>query len=53
MKIKPEVLVKGGDWKVEDIVGGREVQNRGGSVHSIRFEYPVSTTSLVEKIRRT
>ncbi len=53
LKIKPEVLVKGGDWKVEDIVGGREVQSRGGSVHSIRFERPVSTTSLVEKIRNS
>ncbi len=53
MKIEPEALVKGGDWKAEDIVGGREVQERGGSVHSIRFERPVSTTALVEKIRNS
>ncbi len=53
MQVEPEVLVKGGDWKIEDIVGGREVQDRGGSVHSIRFEHPVSTTSLVEKIRNS
>ncbi len=53
LKIKPEALVKGGDWKIEDIVGGREVQNWGGSVHSIRFEHPFSTTSLIEKIRNS
>ncbi len=53
LKIKPEALVKGGDWKIEDIVGGRQVRERGGSVHSIRFERPVSTTALVEKIRNS
>ncbi len=53
LKIKPEVLVKGGDWKIEDIVGSREVQQRGGSVHSIRIEHPLSTTALVEKIRNS
>ncbi len=53
MQIQPEALVKGGDWKIEDIAGGREVQSRGGSVHSIPFEYPTSTTSLIEKIRNS
>jgi rfaE bifunctional protein nucleotidyltransferase chain/domain len=49
---RPEVLVKGGDWPVEKIVGYREVTARGGSVHSIPFIHERSTTALMEKIRR-
>ena len=49
---RPDVLVKGGDWKVEDIVGGREVRAWGGAVHSIPFEHDRSTTALLERIRR-
>jgi len=49
---RPDVLVKGGDWKVEDIVGGREVRAWGGAVHSIPFEHERSTTALLERIRR-
>jgi len=49
--VEPDVLVKGGDWAVEDIVGGDWVKARGGSVHSIKFRFDRSTTSLVERIR--
>lgn len=49
---RPEVLVKGGDWPVEKIVGCTEVQTWGGSVHSIPFIHQKSTTALLEKIRR-
>src|SRR5512139_3546015 len=35
---RPDVLVKGGDWKVDDIVGGAQVRGWGGAVHSIPFE---------------
>lgn len=49
---RPEVLVKGGDWPLERIVGAREVLGWGGAVHSIPFLYQRSTTALVEKIRR-
>ncbi len=49
---RPEVLVKGGDWKPESIVGAHEVRSLGGSVHSIPFEYALSTSGLLEKIRR-
>ena len=52
MAIKPEVLVKGGDWAVEKIVGGAEVIGWGGAVHSIEFEFQRSTTELIERIRR-
>jgi rfaE bifunctional protein nucleotidyltransferase chain/domain len=49
---RPDVLVKGGDWPVERIVGAREVLVRGGQVHSIPFEHERSTTRLLERIRR-
>jgi len=50
--IQPEVLVKGGDWPVEKIVGASSVQARGGRVVSIPYEHARTTTTLVEKIRR-
>ncbi len=48
---KPDVLVKGGDWAVTDIVGAREVQGWGGTVHSIPFLHERSTTATLAKIR--
>ncbi len=48
---RPEVLVKGGDWKPERIVGAREVRSWGGAVHSIPFEHERSTTALLARIR--
>lgn len=47
----PDVLVKGGDWTPDRIVGSAEVQNWGGSVHSIPFLHERSTTALLRKIR--
>jgi rfaE bifunctional protein nucleotidyltransferase chain/domain len=52
LALRPEVLVKGGDWKVEDIVGAPEVRGWGGSVHSIPFEHTRSTSAILERIRR-
>jgi rfaE bifunctional protein nucleotidyltransferase chain/domain len=49
---EPDVLVKGGDWPVERIVGAAEVQARGGRVVSIPFEHLRSTTTLLERIRK-
>jgi rfaE bifunctional protein nucleotidyltransferase chain/domain len=49
--IKPDILVKGGDWSKDKIVGGNEVIAYGGSVHSIPFLVNSSTTKLIEKIR--
>jgi len=48
--VRPEVLVKGGDWPVERIVGAREVLARGGAVHSIAFEHQRSTTALLRRV---
>ncbi|MGE5466265.1 MAG: D-glycero-beta-D-manno-heptose 1-phosphate adenylyltransferase [Ignavibacteria bacterium] len=52
LEARPDVLVKGGDWPVEKIVGYAEVTGWGGRVHSIPFIHERSTTALVEKIRR-
>jgi rfaE bifunctional protein nucleotidyltransferase chain/domain len=49
---RPEVLVKGGDWPVDSIVGAREVLGWGGQVRSIPFIHQRSTSALVEKIKR-
>ncbi len=49
---RPEVLVKGGDWATNNIVGAREVLANGGKVASIPFIHQNSTTALLEKIRR-
>lgn len=49
---QPDVLVKGGDWAVERIVGADLVTARGGRVVSIPFEHDRSTTALLEKVRR-
>ena len=51
LECRPDVLVKGGDWPVEKIVGNREVTGWGGRVVSIPFIHQKSTTALLEKIR--
>lgn len=48
---KPDVLVKGGDWKPEAIVGAREVKSWGGAVRSLPLLPGRSTTSVIERIR--
>ena len=48
---RPDVLVKGGDWAVDKIVGAAEVRSWGGSVHSIPFAFERSTTSTLARIR--
>jgi D-beta-D-heptose 7-phosphate kinase/D-beta-D-heptose 1-phosphate adenosyltransferase len=51
--LQPDVLVKGGDWAVERIVGREIVEARGGVVRTIPLVPGVSTTSLIERIRST
>ncbi len=48
--IQPDVLVKGGDYQVEDIVGRDIVEQRGGSVVTIALVEGVSTTNTIRKI---
>lgn len=47
----PDVLVKGGDWRVEEIVGGELVQQAGGDVVSIPFVSNQSSTQIIQKIK--
>ena len=49
---RPQVLVKGGDWPVDKIVGHSEVAGWGGKTLSIPFTHQQSTTALLDKIRR-
>ena len=49
--VRPDILVKGGDWKVEQISGGSFVQSYGGKVMSLQFVASKSTTSIIEKSR--
>ena len=49
--INPQILVKGGDWPIDKIVGADYVLAAGGAVHSIPFKHHTSTTGLIEKIK--
>ena len=49
--VKPDILVKGGDWTVDKIVGSQETLARGGKVYSIPFLHQTSTTQTLAKIR--
>lgn len=51
-RLKPDVLVKGGDWKKKDIVGSGFVESLGGKVFSIGFEKGFSTTKVIDAIAR-
>ncbi len=52
-RVKPDILVKGGDWSVETIVGGDFVQSYGGKVMSLTFVEGFSSTNIIEKIRQS
>lgn len=51
-KLKPNVLVKGGDWPIEQIVGGSFVLENGGEVKSLVFKDGYSTTNIIEKVQK-
>jgi D-beta-D-heptose 7-phosphate kinase/D-beta-D-heptose 1-phosphate adenosyltransferase len=48
--LEPHMLVKGGDWTEETVVGGEAVRQRGGSVKILPLMTGRSTTALIEKI---
>lgn len=50
LKVKPNILTKGGDWKVEQIVGGKEVVGWGGEVQSLTLVPNKSTSNIIAKI---
>jgi rfaE bifunctional protein nucleotidyltransferase chain/domain len=49
--IMPSILVKGGDWKIEQIVGSKEVIDNGGDVYSLNFVDGFSTTNIIERLK--
>jgi D-beta-D-heptose 7-phosphate kinase/D-beta-D-heptose 1-phosphate adenosyltransferase len=51
MSLKPDVIVKGGDYTVDTIVGAREVKGWGGEAVVIPLTPGQSTTSIIEKLR--
>ncbi len=50
-QILPDLLVKGGDYKPEDIAGGAEVIANGGEVRVLQFKDGCSTTEIIKAIR--
>jgi D-glycero-beta-D-manno-heptose 1-phosphate adenylyltransferase len=49
--VQPDVLVKGGDWDIDRIIGRGVVEQRGGAVRTIPLVPGMSTTSLIQRIR--
>jgi rfaE bifunctional protein nucleotidyltransferase chain/domain len=50
-RLIPDILVKGGDWKIDEIVGSDVVIEHGGKVFSLSFHKGYSTTLIEEKIK--
>ena len=51
LEIKPDIIVKGGDYVAEDVVGYSEVINWGGEIKIVPITPGFSTTSIIEKMR--
>jgi D-beta-D-heptose 7-phosphate kinase/D-beta-D-heptose 1-phosphate adenosyltransferase len=52
-RLLPDVLVKGGDYQLDEIHGREEVERAGGRVLSLPFIEGASTTDIIERIRKT
>jgi rfaE bifunctional protein nucleotidyltransferase chain/domain len=50
--LQPNILVKGGDYTIESIVGAMETLQRGGKVEVLSFKEGYSTTSLIDKMKK-
>jgi rfaE bifunctional protein nucleotidyltransferase chain/domain len=50
--LKPDILVKGADWKKKNIIGKDEVQSYGGKVFTVKLVNGRSTTALIKRILR-
>ena len=51
-ELLPDVLVKGGDYRPENIAGARQVLENGGTVEVLSFREGRSTTAIVEAVQR-
>ncbi len=52
ISIMPDILVKGGDYTLEQIVGAKEVKANGGEVKIVPLIEGVSTTAIIERMRK-
>lgn len=52
-KIQPDILLKGADWKGRDVAGADLVRARGGRLEFVRYVPGLSTTNVIEKIRKS
>gem|GEM_PF-1964766 len=52
-QVHPEVLVKGGDWAVDEIVGADLVLGYGGIVRSLSFKEGISSSDIIKRIRES
>jgi D-beta-D-heptose 7-phosphate kinase/D-beta-D-heptose 1-phosphate adenosyltransferase len=50
--LKPDILVKGGDWKKDQVVGAEIVERHGGKVILVPYLEGYSTTEIIERIRK-
>jgi len=50
--LKPDILIKGGDWSKDKIVGADFVQKSGGKVKTVKLRAGRSTTNIIEKIKK-
>ncbi|MFN4196622.1 MAG: D-glycero-beta-D-manno-heptose 1-phosphate adenylyltransferase [Caldimicrobium sp.] len=50
--LKPDILVKGADWEEDKIVGASFVKSYGGKVIRLEFTYEISTSMIIEKIKK-
>jgi len=53
LRLRPEILVKGGDWSITSIIGAKEMLGWNGQVHSIPFQHERSTSTLIARIRES
>ena len=51
-ELQPDILVKGGDWPIETIVGREIVEKKGGKILSIPLMEGISTTNIIEEVKK-
>ncbi|MFQ5456701.1 MAG: D-glycero-beta-D-manno-heptose 1-phosphate adenylyltransferase [Nitrospirota bacterium] len=49
-ELEPDILIKGGDWKIEEVIGREIIEKRGGKVFTIPPIKGVSTTEIIKRI---
>jgi D-beta-D-heptose 7-phosphate kinase/D-beta-D-heptose 1-phosphate adenosyltransferase len=48
--LRPDILVKGGDYTLETVVGRKEVEDYGGEVRLVPYVHGVSTTGIIDSV---